>query len=88
MASLTDLVASRMTLAVMQKLAGLAGISGAGIMFNSMAGTFRASPKHALFLALVSGFPIGPVMVAGVSLGSVTERALALAPILGLGVSQ
>ena len=41
MASLTDLVASWMTLAAMQKLAGLIGISGTEIMFNSLAGTFE-----------------------------------------------
>ena len=41
MASLSDLVASQMIPEVMQKLAGLAGISGAGIMFNSPVRMFR-----------------------------------------------
>jgi hypothetical protein len=41
MASLTDLVANWMTLAVMRKLAGLIGISGTEIMFNLLAGTFE-----------------------------------------------
>jgi len=40
MATLTDLAATWMTLAVMQKLAGLIGISGTEIMFNSLAGIF------------------------------------------------
>ena len=88
MASLSDLVASQIIPEVMQKLAGLAGISGARIMFNSPVRTFRASPKRALFLALVIGFPIGPVKIAGVSLGNATEQALALAATLGLEVSQ
>jgi hypothetical protein len=57
-------------------------------MFNSPVGTFRASPKRALFLALVIGFPIGPGKIAGVSLGNVSKQALALAATLGLGVSQ
>jgi hypothetical protein len=49
MASLTDFVTNWMTLAVVHKLAGLVGVSVMGIMCNALAGTFRASPKHALF---------------------------------------
>ena len=54
-------------------------------MFNSPVGTFRASLKRALFLALVIGFPVGPGKIAGVSLGNVTAQALALAATLGWG---
>jgi hypothetical protein len=61
----------------MQQLAGLVGISGPEIMVNALAGTFRASPQHALFLALVIGFSIGPVKIIGVSLNNVTEPVLA-----------
>ena len=46
-------------------------------MFNSPVGTFRASPRRALFLALMIGFPIVPVKITGVSLENVTEQALA-----------
>jgi hypothetical protein len=44
--------------------------------------------KRALFLGLVIGFPIGPVKIAGVALGNVTEQALALVATLRLGASQ
>jgi hypothetical protein len=60
-------------------------ISVTGAMFNSLAGTFRASPKHALFLAQVIGFSIGPVKITGVVLGNVTEQALAPTATLGWG---
>ena len=56
-------------------------------MFNSPVGTFRVSPRRVLFLALMIGFPIGPVKVTGVTLENVTGQALALVATLGWGES-
>ena len=44
--------------------------------------------KRTLFLVLVIGFPIGPGKIAGVTLGNVTEQALALVATLQLWASQ